>query len=116
MATNFPSIQVSQATSKSVTREILSVQFGNGYEQRMPNGINYKRERWSVTWEGLTQADKQVIEAFLDQVDDGSVILWTAPYNTTQKKYALDGDTTIQDQGGNIYTINITLKQVYDLT
>lgn len=116
MATLFPTIAVSQASSRSSARDMVAVKYGNGYEQRLPNGINYKRDMWSVSWDGLNTTDKNTIVSFINTVSDGSTIQWTSPFDTTEKKYVLEGDWSISDTNGAIYSIQITLRQVYDLT
>lgn len=115
MATPFPTIAISQASSRSTRNEINVVRFGNGYEQRVPMGINYKRDVWQVTWEGLTSAEKTTIVNFLEAISDGSYTNWTTPYDAVSKKFVLDGEWSIQDIGGNIYAVSCTLRQVYDL-
>lgn len=116
MPTAFPAVTVSQTVSRTTTRDILVAKNGNGYEHRMANGINYKRDVWSVSWEGLNTTDKNTVITFLETVSDGSTITWTSPFDTVEKKYVLDGDYSIQDTGGAIFTITCPLRQVYDLT
>lgn len=115
MATPFPNIPISQSSSRTVSSDIVTVRFGNGYEQRIPAGINYKRDKWSIVWETLTVAQKNTIVTFIDAVSDGSVITWTSPFDTVQKKFVLDGDWSMSTRSGTIYSITLNLRQVFDI-
>ena len=55
--------KISQASSREAKPNILAVKFGDGYEQRIPNGINYKKDVWQVSWENLSTTDKDTVEA-----------------------------------------------------
>lgn len=115
MATPFPTIPVSQSSSRTTSNDINVVRFGNGYEQRTPMGINYKRDHWNVTWDHVSTSQKNTIEAFIQSVSNGSVISWQSPLDTAEKAWVLEGDWTIQDSGGNVWAIQLALRQVYDL-
>jgi len=115
MATPFPAVQVSQASSRTTTNDINVVRFGGGYEQRVPMGINYKRDKWSVVWDKITLSQKITIENFIQSVSNGSVITWQSPLDTGEKSWVMEGDWNIADTGGNLYTIQLTLRQVFDL-
>lgn len=115
MATPFPSIAVSQSSARSTSNEISTIRFGNGYEQRAPVGINYKRDRWSVTWEALDGAEKATIVTFLQAISDGSYTTWTTPLDAASKKFVLDGEWSITNRGGDIWSISCTLRQVFDI-
>lgn len=116
MPTAFTSVQIAQSSKKSVSRDVISVKLGNGYEQRIPNGINYVRDKWTVNWEGLNSADFSLVTSFLNSVSDGSTILWTTPLDSVQKKFVLDGDYTIDSTSGGTYNVSCNLVQVFDLT
>lgn len=116
MATPFPTIPISQSSSMSMHNEINAIRFGNGYEQRVPMGINYRRETWNIVWDALTLPQKNTIVNFIQSVSNGSTILWTPPNESAQKRYVLDGDWSLVNRGGTIYSINLKMRQVFDLT
>lgn len=114
MATPFPSIAVDQSSSRTTTRNMIEVTFDGGYEQSVPRGINYRRDKWNIAWTGLNVTERNTIVSFIDAVSNGSVITWQSPYDVSTKRYRLDGDWSISDTGGNIYTIQIALRQIFD--
>lgn len=113
--TPFPSIPVSQSSNRTTSNDINVVRFGNGYEQRVPFGINFQRDKWNVIWENKSATDKNTLVVFLQSIASGDYTLWQSPFDSVQKKFVIDGDWSIQDTGGNIYTLQCTLRQVYDL-
>lgn len=115
MATPFPSIAIDQSSSRSTERNMNTTRFGGGYEQSVPMGINYRRDKWSVLWSGLTVTERNTIIAFIDSVSNGGIITWQSPYDAATKKYRLEGDWSINDGGGGIYNIQISLRQVFDI-
>lgn len=115
MATAFPSIAIDQSSTRTTKRDMITVQMGGGYESTMPNGINYMRDYWTVVFTGLTSTERDTIISFTQAISDGSIATWTTPFDSVQKKFRLDGEVTISDNGGVIYTITFGLKQVFDL-
>lgn len=45
--------------------KVRIAQFGDGYAQRSPNGINNNPEAWSLTFDGITNREADAIIAFL---------------------------------------------------
>lgn len=116
MATPFPSIPISQSSTRTTENELNTLKFGNGYEQRFQMGLNYRRDKWNIQWNTLTLTQKNTIEVFISAVSNGSLITWTSPFDTVQKKFVIDGPWSISNRGGNVYSIQLNLRQVFDIT
>ncbi|WP_062359625.1 phage tail protein [Vreelandella aquamarina] len=56
-----------------------AVQFGDGYEQRRPAGLNSVRRSWSVTWSLITQAQMELLRDWLLARKGVSAFLWDIP-------------------------------------
>ncbi len=107
---------ISQTTAFSYEANIIKAQFGDGYEQRIPNGINYKRDLISIVWENLSQAQKTtVLNALATARYGADYITYTPPGESTAKKFVQDGQWQTQTDGGNIFTISVPFRQVFDL-
>lgn len=115
MATPFPNIPVSQASSIEADLNLNRVSFGGGYEQVVPMGINYNRERWNVQWNALTLTQYNSVLAFLQSVANGSIITWTPPFQAAQKKFRLDGGWSVVNRGGQIFAVQFNIRQVFDV-
>lgn len=58
--------------------KVRSASFGDGYQQRLRDGINSKRAKWPVTIIGAL-AEVQPILDFLDRHAGGKAFQWTSP-------------------------------------
>ncbi len=106
-----------QTASKRVKFATITAQFGDGYMQRAGDGINKELENWSITWDNLNQTERDIIWAFIDVVQMSEVIEWQAPGDLVEKNWIIDPESEIGEQAksGDIYTVSLTLKRVYDL-
>lgn len=74
-------------TSQRAPR-ILSVRFGDGYEQRGADGINTDLKKWTLTFRHRTITEIDNIESFF--VTNNSAVTpfdWTAPRAGASSKY-----------------------------
>jgi len=79
MAT-FPDIAPAYGAEKRSAPAVRRVQFGDGYEQRLRYGLNQNPKTWALTWNNITEANADIIEAFLDaRADDGDSFAWMPP-------------------------------------
>ena len=80
---SFP-LAMGPTTSASGNSEarVLRANFGDGYSQRVADGINAVRQTYEVTWEGLDRTDAQTVDTFLRNRGGHEAFLWTAPGGT----------------------------------
>jgi phage-related protein len=115
MATALPlTSQINQSSSSTTSFRTLKCQFGNGYEQRTPDGINDAFQRWTISYSPLDSTDRSTIWTFLNTVKGTGVISWTPPGGTAMN-FVLDGDVRETVLSGDAYAISFTIKQVFDL-
>ena len=113
MAT-FPSIDPNFGISKKSAPQIKATQFNNGYQQRLKWGMNIDPKVWTPTWENITEADSDTIEAFLvARADDSASFDWTPPNESGASKFICNGwDKTMNYAG--LATITATFQQVFE--
>lgn len=76
----FPTtIGPSYPIEKQAEPKVKRVEFGDGYTQEAPDGINYNLYTWNLTWETLTSSEKVEIESFLVLRKGYQTFLWTDP-------------------------------------
>lgn len=112
MALTLP-INPSYGWAGKTEAKILEAEFGDGYSQRMPDGLNWLRDSMPLRWENLHEAEKDTLIDFF--ADHGGYIYWLwAPPGEDQKKWvATSWERT--PKGADCYTVVANVKQVFDL-
>ena len=92
------------------------VDFGDGYTQRTPLGINPRIRRLDVVWENLTQSERDTLLMTLDYVSQTGDAIFIAANEllwTNGKYYVETIDVQMADH--NKVTISASLREVFDL-
>ena len=76
-----PNPRPSPGTENTPELKILSAQFGDGYTQETPDGINHIRSVWRLKWDALTPAQADAIEAFF-VAQKGTTPFWWKEVST----------------------------------
>ena len=66
-------------TSREAAPKLRSVQFGDGYEQIAPDGLNHNLLKLDVSFSTLTAAERAALCAFLDARGGHEPFKWTGP-------------------------------------
>ncbi len=109
-----------KSMSKSSAPRVLTAKFGDGYEQRIADGINSLNETYSLSFKTRPKADIDDIVLFLDTQKNVSKFLFTMPdtNNTTRtgekdvKVVATNYSVTYDYE--NFYSLSLSLKRVYE--
>lgn len=112
MAT-FPAITPSYGATKTSEPKVNSVQFGSGYEQRVVFGINQNPKVWDLSWNNITEANADTIEAFLDARGGQESFDWTPPAESTSYKWVCQQWNKQINYTGRA-TITATFRQVFE--
>ena len=115
MAT-FPDIDISYGAQKRSRPKTRTVQFGDGYEQRLLYGIpsHMNPKEWTLTWNNITNSEADTIEEFLDaRAEDSASFEWSPPDTTdTYKWVCIEWTRTIDFP--TVATINATFREVFE--
>lgn len=71
----------SSGFQNQVKTSALAAQFGDGYSQRVPQGINNISKEWSLTWVNRSYSHCQDILDFFEARKGTEAFLWTPPKN-----------------------------------
>jgi phage-related protein len=113
MAT-FPAITPAYGVEKRSAPTVRTVQFGDGYQQRLTYGLNQNPKEWSLTWNNISEANADTIEAFLDaRAADSASFDWTPPDESTAYKWVCDSWSKSIPYAGRAI-INATFRQVFE--
>ena len=109
--------RITQTSAKTYKFNTIIAQYGDGYMQRAGDGINKKREKWSLVYDNLTQTERDQLALFIDQVQMADTIEWTAPGDLTEKKFIIDPESEVVEvaKTGDIYSLTLTIMRVFDL-
>ena len=112
MAT-FPAITPTYGAQKSSRPNVRTVQFGDGYQQRLTYGLNQNPKSWSLTWE-VSETDADTIETFLnDRAADNASFDWTPLDEATSYKWiCAEWNKSLPYK--NRATITATFQQVFE--
>lgn len=104
----------SYGTSSTRQPKVKAVRFGDGYEQRIQDGINSDKQVWSLQFTNRDSADIDSIESDLASLKGVDYFLWTPPRSSTQGKY-ICRSWQRQIAVGTTDSLTATFEQVYDL-
>lgn len=85
-----------------------SAQFGDGYKQSAPDGINSRSQKWSLTFTGST-AKISAIRAFLDARGGWEPFEWTTPLG--EVGFFLASEYSATSLGHGIERVSVTFEQ-----
>jgi len=73
-----------RGTSTKSKPRVLRAKFGDGYEQRAPDGLNSNNKSWSLVFVNRPEAEGTAITAFLDDKLGATSFLYSPPDDITQ--------------------------------
>lgn len=100
----------SYPVEKQAEPRIKRVEFGDGYTQEAPDGINYNLYTWNLSWDSLTYDEKAEIEAFLVLRKGYETFLWTDPDGVEFRVKCRSW--SVAENNPKIYSIKATFNQV----
>ncbi len=96
--------------SKQTKLRVLTANFGDGYSQRVGDGINIKEQAFSVQFSNRLSEEVRVIEAFLDNKSANS---FNIVINGETIKVSSEGYNTTYTRE-NYHSITTNFKRVYE--
>ncbi|WP_322038435.1 phage tail protein [Burkholderia cenocepacia] len=90
--------------------KVRAASFGDGYQQRLRDGINSKRAKWPITVIG-TLTEVQPILDFLDRHAGGKAFQWTSPIGVAGR-YVCAGYSPRRGAGA-IVTLTATFEEFF---
>lgn len=92
---------------------VRKAQFGDGYSQRVADGINNAPRVWSLTFGKRTAADIDAIEAFLVTQAGTAYFTWTPPRGAVGKWICTTWDRGVDDV--NNERLSATFEEVFEV-
>lgn len=82
-----PPINPEHGASKKTELKLLETEFGDGYTQISPAGINHMRSTWSFSWPVLSKPQADEIEDFFRSHGGYMPFYYTVPGDSFPEKY-----------------------------
>ena len=101
-----------KSMTKSIAHRVLTAKFGDGYEQRIKDGINSLQETYSLSFKTRTKEDIDDIVFFLDAQKNVSKFLFTMPYTNDTTR---SGERDVKVVATN-YSVTYDYEDFYSLT
>lgn len=101
-----------QTAEKKTQPRVRVARMGEGYEQRVGDGINTMPALWSLTWSS-DKATIDAIEAYLVTAAGVTSFLWTPPGEATQIRVVCREWSRTQQQGLKVAQMAAEFQQVF---
>lgn len=92
---------------------VRTVSFGDGYEQRLRDGINNNPSKWTLQFNMRDNTETDAIMSFLDARGGSEAFSWTPPYESTPIRVVCRSWTKSL-QKFNLNNISAVFEQVYE--
>ena len=103
--------------TRTSTPRVLVARFGDGYEQRIADGINSINETFRVTFNNRTKEEIDDITAYLGSLNGKTAFTYTIPdsNNSGETDIKVVCDTFTQNYSyGDFYSASATFRRVYE--
>lgn len=97
-----------------VTPNVLTAQFGDGYSQDIPLGINFMPQVWTLKFNRDPDTDADDIYNFLISQGGYKRFWWTPPRQAVAIKVKTVGKISKTETDAGQTTISCTFNQVFD--
>jgi phage-related protein len=107
-------VTADRGLSRNTVPRVLVARFGDGYEQRVADGVNAKDQTFMITFNNRAAADIYNIEKFFNE-NTGKAFTFTVADkagNTAQKVVCEDYNITYISE--NFHSITANLRRVYE--
>lgn len=118
ISSGVPASDVEYTVDRGMTRQtehrVLTSKFGDGYEQRVLDGINTKMESFSVSFKNRTRSSINLLAAFLDaQAGKNFTFTVTDQAGDSNVKVVCDKYNLVYNRE-DFHTLTTTFRRVYE--
>jgi len=106
-------IPISYETQSKATPRIMIAKFGDGYEQRTPEWINYLPRQVTVKVDQTRDIITQ-LEQFLASTM-GCQAFWFTPYQDTAGTFVADQGWSVTEKGFDYAILEVVIREVFEL-
>lgn len=106
-------VGISPGSTKATKPRVLRNDFGDGYSQRIGDGLNQINRKVDIKFSVLVKSEADDIESFFEERAGYKPFRWTLPGEDTERKWiAPEWQRTYT--GRLTYDISVTFEEVFD--
>lgn len=94
---------------------VKTVSFGDGYEQRRPDGLNTVKRKWALSWTLLDPIQKSTLMDFLVDKKGVHAFLWTVPDSLEEYRVVCKQMPSWTADAYNIYSVSAEFEQDFSV-
>lgn len=111
---NFPlTHKISQSSSRTIDQAAVIQKYADGYEQRFVFGRNSMETKFNITLSGLTESERNTLEAFYRSHGRVNAFTMTAPNDTVSRSWVFESSLT-ETNNANLYFFTFTIREVFE--
>jgi phage-related protein len=114
LATFTPPRKPDRGTEDTPKVKVLKAEFGDGYTQSSPDGLNHIRRQMTLSWEMLNPTQAAAITGFFVAQLGCTPFWWTPSDETTPVKWTCEDWKDKRGDGG-FRTVQATFVQSFNL-
>lgn len=103
---------ISQSSSRSRKQRVIQAQFGDGYSQEVPDGINSQLDMWNIVYEAMPTSVRNDVITMLHTVGSTGQLSWTPPGGSAQLFKVSNEGYNESWLAGDISTISFAMREV----
>lgn len=106
---------LSYGVNRRKKRNVRIKKFEDGQSQRRKRGINAKRMKFTLVWEGISNAEVLLLEEFFDDLGGTDYFTWTTPEGHDGKWIEVEdtwNHTYVSYQNN---TVRLDIEEVFDV-
>lgn len=107
-------ISVDRGFTRNVKQNLLIAKFGDGYEQRVGNGINTKQEKYNVSFKNRSVTEVNKIAEFLDAYIGKNFDFRVTNHSGTEVLKVICETYNIAYTNTEVHSLSATLRRVYE--
>jgi phage-related protein len=92
------------------------LRMGDGFSQRVPDGLNAAGWKGTIAYDNLSLTDFTSLISFIDGIGSWSTFDYTPPGAASASKFSVNPDgMSINISSGNLYSVTIQVQTEFDL-
>ena len=108
-----PEIGVDFGFNQQINMNVVTTEFGDGYNQRAVDGINATQYVYDLSWTHIDTERKETLRKFFLDTNGVTAFLWTPPDVGVDMSFTCNAPRCVPVAAG-VWNVTVTISQVFD--